>query len=177
MSASEGHVHQAVAQRFAKLPAGWTVLRGLSTRWDRRSHDHLVIGPPGVYACMSRYLDGTVQVHARRFRLDGRPRQDYAQVMAAAARIRQRLEGVLAEPVDLEAVLVIVGADVRVVRQPDHLTVVHVRDVRQWLEGQPPRLTATDVDVMTRAAVPLAEALVKPGVGMLTEPPRDLPPS
>lgn len=132
----------AVAQALATLPpTHWRVLHELPIGHRGANVDHLVLGPPGVFTLNTKHLSGTVAVTRDEVRRNGRATQFIAAATREAERVRAVLEQHTGGPGQVEALLVIYGAALRVTSQPVDVTVLTAGQSTRWLLALPPVLS------------------------------------
>lgn len=155
-----------VGAELDRLPPSWIVLHSLPAPGASGDLDHIVVGPAGLFAITTRYVDGDRVFVADDYLLARGDRTPFARESIAAARRTAQLAGRTLPPsLAVRPVLVIAGA--RAVRIGARARAVDVRDVtavRAWLESQPEVLDARTVErVAARVAAAFEEsATVEP---------------
>lgn len=133
---------EAVARSLATLPpTHWRVLHDLPIGARGANIDHLVLGPPGVFTLNTKHLSGRVDVSRDEVRRNGRSTRYLESAIREADRVRAVLEHHITGPVQVEALLVVYGADVRVRSQPRDVSVLTVGQLTGWLQALPQVLT------------------------------------
>lgn len=134
-----------VARQLGKLGPGWHVLHSVNVGEDDDDLgtsvvDHLVLGPPGVFALAVRnHLRDRVKVHRRVVKVNGRMTPYLQDVRVAPARASEALSVALGVPVEVRPVLVVLAGHLVVRRQPDDVPVVGRKQIARWLMEQPER--------------------------------------
>lgn len=133
---------EAVARALASLaPTHWRVLHDLPIGHRGANVDHVVLGPPGVFTLNTKHLSGAVAVTRDEVRRNGRATQFIAAATREAERVRAVLEQHTGGPGQVEALLVIYGAALRVTNQPVDVTVLTAGQLTRWLLALPPVLS------------------------------------
>ncbi|RWZ67844.1 NERD domain-containing protein [Labedella populi] len=150
-----------VGAELDKLSPSWIVLHSLPAPGASGDLDHVVVGPAGLFAITTRYVDGERVFVADDYLLTSGLRTPFAREAIAAARRTAQLAGRTLPPsVSARPVLAIAGA--RAVRVGVRARAVDVRDaavVRSWLESQPVVLDAYTVErVGARVAAAFEES-------------------
>lgn len=137
-----------VGAELDRLPPSWIVLHSLPAPGASGDLDHIVVGPAGLFAITTRYVDGDRVFVADDYLLARGDRMPFARESIAAARRTAHLAGRTLPPsLAVRPVLVIAGA--RAVRVGARARAIDVRDVtivRAWLESQPVVLDARTVE-------------------------------
>jgi hypothetical protein len=149
-----------VGAELERLPESWIVLHSLPAPGASGDLDHVVVGPGGLFAITTRYVDGERVFVADDYLLTRGDRTPFARESIAAARRTAQLAGRTLPPsLAVRPVLVIAGA--RAVRVGARARAVDVRDVsvvRSWLEHQPEVLDGATVErVAARVAAAFEE--------------------
>lgn len=132
------HGQEEVGRQLGKLGPGWYVLHSVPV--GGTVIDHLVIGPPGVFALAVRnHLRDRVKVTRRTVKVNGRPTSYVVDVLEAPALASERLSEACEQPVEVRAVLVVLAGQFVVKRQPDQVAVVGRKQIARWLMEQPER--------------------------------------
>src|SRR5437763_834061 len=134
-----------VSTLFIPLPfALCSTPRTVAQYWTRDGR--AVIGPAGVFSINTKNLAGKVRVTERTFRHND-IRTDY---LPKATREGQRATALLG--VDVRPVLAVICDEFIVKVNPIDVDVVARRNLRRWLEGLPPRLSASETFAIARRA-------------------------
>jgi hypothetical protein len=142
-----------VGQALATLPpTHWRVLHDLPIGDRGANVDHLVIGPPGVFTINTKHLSGRVDVDREQIRRNGRATRFLDAAVREADRVRAVLERAVGEVVEVEPLLVVHGAEVRVGSQPRDVTVLTSGQLIGWLSALPTVLTFEQWQARCRAA-------------------------
>ncbi|RWZ52564.1 NERD domain-containing protein [Labedella phragmitis] len=151
-----------VGAELERLPGSWIVLHSLPAPGASGDVDHVVVGPGGLFAITTRYVDGDRVFVADDYLLARGDRIPFARAAMAAARRTAQLAGRTLPPsLTPRPVLVIAGA--RSVRVGARARAVEVRDhtiVRSWLQTQPMVL---DPATVQRVAARVAGAFEESG--------------
>jgi hypothetical protein len=146
-----------VGAELERLPDSWIVLHSLPAPGASGDLDHVVVGPAGLFAITTRYVDGDRVFVADDYLLARGDRSPFARSAMAAARRTAQLAGRTLPPsLAPRPVLVIAGA--RSVRVGARARAIDVRDhsiVRSWLQSQP---TVLDPATVQRVAARVAAA-------------------
>lgn len=121
---AKGAAGRRRSRTLASLPpTHWRVLHDLPISDRGANVDHLVLGPPGVFSLNTKHLSGRVEVRREEVRRHCRATGYIQAAIREAEWVRAVLESQTGEPVMVEPLLVIYGADVRVNNQPRNVTV------------------------------------------------------
>lgn len=140
------------------LDAGWTVLRA-----GRHDVEHVVIGRPGIFAVRIEHTPGKgVWARGETLSTNGRTTSFVQEAVAAARRIRERLEDAAGMPTPVTAVLAFVGAASVSATQPigdgsAEVRVVRGDDLLAAFNG-PAVFSADELDQVVMAARRLESA-------------------
>jgi hypothetical protein len=117
----------------------WRVLHSIPIGHRGRDIDHLVIGPPGVFAINSKNHEGLVTATSTAITVGRRPTR-YAEIARdEAARASLLLTAVAARQVPVTPVISVVGAPTVVRGRPRDVVVLPVDKLTDWLLTQPVR--------------------------------------
>ena len=133
---------EKVGGELAMLGAGWHVLHAVEVGHHGSDIDHVVIGPAGIFTLNTkRHPAGTAWVGERMVMVNGH-RTDYLRnARFEADRASRKLSGACGRPVSVSGVIVFVDLEAFTVkRMPSDVHVTTRRDLRRWLEAQPPVL-------------------------------------
>lgn len=135
---------EKVGRKLAQLPDQWVVVHDLALGREGANIDHLVIGPPGVFAVTTLYLTGTLTVHDRAILHDGRRTTFLSGARAEARHSRRVLDGLLRPDIAVTPIIAIVGKlpDIRTL--PRDVEVIHLVQLRHWLTRHPGRALGPD---------------------------------
>lgn len=147
----------AVARALTALPDGWTVLHSVPVGERGSDIDHVVIAPTGrVVTVNTKHHDGArVWVASRVFMVNGRKQPYLRNSRYEAERAERNLAAGTGAPVDVLAVVVLVGANKLTIREePDGIAVVRLEQMRSFLTRRvsPPRVPV-DVAAVREAAI------------------------
>lgn len=146
-----------VGRELDRLPGSWVTLHSLPAPGASGDLDHVVVGPGGVFAITTRFVDVDRVFVADDYLLARGRRVPFARASIAAVRRTAQLAG-RTLPADVLVRPVLVVAGVRTVRVGARARAVDVRDValvRAWLESQP---TVLDAQAVQRVAARVAVA-------------------
>ncbi len=131
---------RTVGRRLAQLsPAGWTVRHDL-TLVPPSNVDHLVLGPPGVFAIDTKRWTGQVWAGSRRLFANGHLTDAIEKARWCASTVAQALRDA-GEPTWVEPVLAFVGTRVSGSGSCNGVTVLSDRELVPWLESLPSSCT------------------------------------
>jgi len=136
------------ARRLEALPHTWTVLHNVFVAEQTSHVDHLMIGPPGVFAVDSR-------TYANRVRVSGDDMWSGESPKTSDALTTKKHVEVLADVlgVDIPAALCIHTAPLPSIRFViADITVLAPEGLVPWIRGRPPRLLDFEVSALTAAA-------------------------
>jgi len=163
-----------IGVRLAQLPAGWRVI---SAPGPEQPSGYVVVGPGGVFAVqVQHHPDAAVAVDGDGFKVNGRPQRCVGEVRRRAARTAKSLSAGTGQPVIVQPVLAVSGAQRGFVikRQPRGVTVVNRQTVTPFLHAQPSTLDAAACERIAAAAEIHGTAKLKPAfLGMNEEVPYD----
>jgi len=142
---------QRVAVVLDRLGPDWRVLHSVPIGDDHPAISHLVIGPPGVFALLSRRHRGwyryypPTRVEARvqhdEILIEGESVPYMAQARTQAWRAARTLSAAMAGEIHVRPAVVLVGLeDIRYHGPPDRVEVLSRRLVLRWLNRFPPLL-------------------------------------
>jgi hypothetical protein len=122
---------------------------------DRGSDiDHLVIGPGGVYSLNAKHHPGAkVWVGGNTFMVNGQRQPYLRNSRHEAQRASKLLTGATGQPVSVTGVVVPVGADDIVIKQPPvDVQVINRMRLVKWLQAQPETLDPSAIEAVFHAA-------------------------
>lgn len=126
---------EEVGRQLRKLGPGWQVLH--SVPLGDHVIDHLVIGPPGVFALVVRnHLKDRVKVKRSVVKVNGRTTSYLRDVRPPAHDASERLSGACGFDVEVRPVLVVLAAHLAEQQQPE-VPVVGRKRIARWLMEQP----------------------------------------
>lgn len=143
-----------VAAELDRLLPAWQVLDEVPIGPAGTAADHLVIGPAGVVTVNAENLPGSrVYVDGDTFLLGGKPVPYLRRAAAEAERAGRLLSAACGFPVDVRAMLVLVGeVALTVETPPTDVYVTTRRNVALDLTRMPRTLTPAVVEAITAAA-------------------------
>jgi hypothetical protein len=142
------------------LRRGWVVVHDLGRL--KSNVDHVLIGPAGVIVLDSKNLHGTVRVSGDRLALT-RPGQDRTayesdscarQARSQAADVNALFRQRIGQRPWVTAVVVIWADFPEVSASANNVNFVHGDHLREWLEKQPARLNAQQIEELAGALGP-----------------------
>lgn len=137
-----------VARRLAELPNTWTALHNVQVREQQAHVDHVVIGPPGVFAVNSKTYKERVRVSGDDMWSGESPKT--SDVLTTKNHV-EAVANVLG--VDIPAALCIHTAALPSIRFViADITVLAPEGLIPWIRGRPPRLLDLEVSALTAAA-------------------------
>jgi hypothetical protein len=143
-----------IARRLAKLPSDdWLVFHDLQRGPSDRNIDHVVVGPPGVFAINTKLRNGFVKVISSAVYVNGARTRILAAVRHEAREVAHRIGAVVGRPVDVTPVLAFVCDDALLESQPKGVVVGRAGDFPRLLEELPVRFTKCDLAPVARAVV------------------------
>lgn len=115
--------------------------------------DHVVIGPPGVFALNTKnHLGGRVSVNAKAVYVNGTYQPYIAKSRAEGKRATKLLSAAYGGDVTVRPIIVIMASDLKVKGSPDGVGVVGRKRIARWLSALPPTLTRDAVDAIYAVA-------------------------
>jgi hypothetical protein len=122
-----------------RVTGAWRVLHSIPIGQRGRDIDHIVIGPPGVFAINSKNHEALVTATSTAIMV-GKRRTRYAEIARDEAdRASLMLTAAVARPVPVVPVLSVVGAPTVVRGHPRDVVVLPVDKLTDWLLTQPAR--------------------------------------
>lgn len=93
---------EAVGRRLDRLPYDrWAVVHDLTIGSRGANLDHLVIGPPGIFAVNIKHLSGTVTVYDRAILQNGQKTDFVVKALREARTVQRRIGAALGRPVSV----------------------------------------------------------------------------
>lgn len=138
-------------------PHGWRVLHSIPVGERGSDIDHLMIGPGGVWTINTKFHPGKrVWVSRHQVRINNHPVPYLRNSEHEAARVRSILQAALGWEVHVSAALVFMTGtlmpNVRVVSQPENVTIMHRANVRSRFKRMVPYLTPEEVRAIYEVA-------------------------
>jgi hypothetical protein len=144
---------EQVAAELARLDERWAVIHDLTIGRKGANLDHLVIGPPGIFALNTKNLTGRLTVYEHAILQNGQRTAFVPAALREARSVQDRLSAAVRREVRAWSVLVVLGCRVQIRRPPANLTVVEGWRLRWWLDGLSARnLDPAQVFELERAA-------------------------
>jgi hypothetical protein len=130
----------------------WHVIHSVPLGQRGRDIDHLVLGPPGVFTINSKHHEALVTVTDGGV-LVGKRRKRYAEIAEdEARRAAERLTTAFAEPVQVTALIAVVGAPTVVRGRPRGVVVLPVEEIVAWLLARTPLIGDAEVESLFEVA-------------------------
>lgn len=144
---------EEVAWRLRKLGDGWRILHSVPVGSGETDIDHLVIGPPGVFALNTKnHLGKRVTVYEKAIYVSGSKEPYLTKSRAEGRRASKILSRACNFPVTVSPVLVIMADELDLKGQPTDVHVVARKRVANWFEIQTPCLSAAETELIYAAA-------------------------
>jgi Nuclease-related domain len=136
-----------VGEALDHLGSEWDVLHVVPLASSGTEIDHLVIGPPGVFAITTESFPGEVlKVTGETLQVGARNPDDIRAATLLAESAEELLAAAAGKPVSVKPLMVVVNSTKLVLReQPAGLTVVSARHLVRWLKSLERTLAGTDV--------------------------------
>jgi hypothetical protein len=136
-----------VGDMLDNLGPRWDVLHVVPMDGVSKDIDHLVIGPPGVFAIVTENFPGQeVKVNGDSLSVGGQQFDDIVTARQLGERAAELLGAATSHPVVVSPLLVIVGSTKLALReQPDGVTVVGSRQLLHYLEKLERTLHGTEI--------------------------------
>jgi hypothetical protein len=141
----------AVAAILRELGPGWFILNSVPLDGDDGGTvDHVVIGPPGVFAIAVHNRSGReVWVGGGVFLVDWQKEQCIATAERQADRVAMLLTEAVGVPIDVAPCVVIVDPrSLTIAHPPRRVALVTPRQLRDWLTSRPPEYAAQTVALL-----------------------------
>lgn len=137
---------EEVALRLRKLGDGWHVIHSVPVGENGADIDHVVIGPAGVFTLNTKnHSKHRVTVTQGGVYLNGR-RTEYLRNSRYEAKRSKKLLTAACGNVEVQPVIVIMAADLKVKSEPTDVNVVGRKRIARWLTTRPALLTPVRVD-------------------------------
>jgi len=144
---------EEVAWRLRKLGDGWRILHSVPIGTGETDIDHVVIGPPGVFALNTKnHLGKRVTVYEKAIYVSGTKQPYLAKSRAEGKRATKILSNACNFPVTVTPMLVIMANELDVKGHPTDVHVVARKRVANWLANQAPRLEPAEIESIYAAA-------------------------
>ena len=126
-----------VGAELDRLPdIEWWVFHDIPRGKTGTNIDHLAIGVGGVFTVNTKNVAGNVWVAERVLMVNGE-KTNYLPVAVSEARdVSARLSRAAAQAIDARPVLAFVGPPT-IKEMPADVEILHLRNVREWLQSQP----------------------------------------
>ena len=128
---------ERVAAYLASLGERWAVVHDLTIGRKGANLDHLVIGPPGVFALNTKNLTGKLTVYEHAIMQNGHKTAFVPAALREARTVQKRLSAASGRDVHAWSVLVVMGCDIEVKRALANLTLVRALSLPGWLDQIP----------------------------------------
>jgi hypothetical protein len=140
-----------VAAQIQKLGPAWRVLHAVPIGNNGSDIDHVLIGPPGVFTLNSKnHPTGKIWVYYDAFAVNGRRYPYVRNSRFEARRAPNLLTRAVGSPVDVNGVVVVLGArgGFTIKQQPSDVRVVARNQLASWLSRLPERQDQADVELI-----------------------------
>jgi len=145
-----------VGRLLSGLGPGWFLRHSVPIGAGTKDVDHLVIGQAGVFAINTKHHSAaSVWVGDHILRINNQNKRYLSAAASDANDVSRRLAGKVGFEVPVTPVLAMLNArtiDDKRANDQRSIAVVDASRLVAWLRAQPPRLTATQVDLLTLAA-------------------------
>ena len=128
---------ERVAAYLASLGGRWAVIHDLTIGRKGANLDHLVIGPPGVFALNTKNLTGKLTIYEHAILQNGRKTDFVPAALREARTVQQRLCAAAGRKVHAWSVLVVMGCDIEVKQPLANLSLVRASSLPAWLDQLP----------------------------------------
>ena len=144
---------EEVAWQLRKLGEGWHALHSVPIGSGETDIDHLVIGPPGVFALNTKnHLGKRVTVYEKAIYVSGSKQPYLTKSRAEGRRASKLLSRACNFPVTVSPMLVIMANELDLKGQPTDVHVVARKRLANWIEIQTPCLSAAETELIYAAA-------------------------
>jgi hypothetical protein len=148
-----GRGEEKVGKKLDGLPDGWHAIHSVPVGAGDSDIDHVLIGPAGVFTLNTKHHPrGKVWVAERALLVNGQRTQYLRNSRHEAARASKLLTAGCGFDVAVQAVIVIVGADITVKARCPDVRVLYREQLSRWLKSQPHVLAADQVDAVFEIA-------------------------
>ena len=128
---------ERVAADLASLGERWAVVHDLTIGRKGANLDHLVIGPPGLFALNTKNLTGKLTVYEHAILQNDHKTAFVPAALREARTVQQRLSAAAGRKVHAWSILVVMGCDIEVKRPLANLTLVRASSLPGWLDQLP----------------------------------------
>jgi Nuclease-related domain len=137
---------EEVAWRLRRLGDGWHVIHSVPVGEMGADIDHVVIGPAGVFTLNTKnHSKHRVTVTQGGVYVNGQ-RTEYLRNSRFEAKRANKLLTAACGDVDVQPVIVIMAADIKIKTEPTDVNVVGRRSIARWLRKRPAVLTPERVE-------------------------------
>lgn len=145
---------RAVVAALDALGPNWTVLHGVSADPGLPTVEHLLVGPPGVFAIgIHNHRGGKVWVGERTMIVDGEAKPDLAVAQAQRRAVEERMSRATGSSTTVVPCLLIVAPlELEARKRPRGTEVLPVAELRAWLAELPRLHSQATVDRCAAAA-------------------------
>ena len=140
---------------LGRLPEGWQLVNDISIEDGETNIDHVLVGPPGVFAVNAKSVNGHVWVGANGVRVNGHATDFVHSLVHEARRMSRLLTVALEHKVEVRPVLAILADGWSVQEAHDDVFIGPPRGVKDWLCRLPSVLSLRDVAEIAAAAARL----------------------
>lgn len=144
---------EEVAWQLRKLDDRWRVLHSVPIGTGETDIDHLVIGPPGVFALNAKnHLGKRVTVYEKAIYVSGSKQPYLAKSRAEGKRATKILSNACNFLVTVTPMLVIMANELNLKGHPNDVRVVARKRVANWFANQAPHLAPSEIESIYAAA-------------------------
>lgn len=129
-----------VGRALEALTGSWEVVHDVPLGGTEANVDHVVAGPPGVFALNTKNLSGDVWIASRTFMVNGYRRDYLRKSRAEERKVSAAVERALGRKLPVRAVLVVIAPSVTVKEPAEGVDVVRAEDLVSWLTSLPQSL-------------------------------------
>ena len=138
---------EEVAWQLRKLGEGWHALHSVPIGTGETDIDHLVIGPPGVFALNTKnHLGKRVTVYERAIFVSGSKQPYLTKSRAEGRRASKLLSRACNFPVTVSPMLVIMANELNLKGHPADVLVVARKRVANWFASQASSLSPATIE-------------------------------
>ncbi|MCU1392583.1 MAG: hypothetical protein JWM34_1011 [Ilumatobacteraceae bacterium] len=144
---------ERVGRKLDGLPEGWHAVHSVPVGSGDSDIDHIVIGPAGIFTLNTKnHPRGNVWVAEKALLVNGQRTHYLRNSRHEAARASKLLTAGCGFDVAVQAVIVIVGAEITVKARCPDVRVLYREQLSRWLKSQPQVLAADRVDAIFEIA-------------------------
>lgn len=144
---------EEVAWQLRNLGECWRVLHSVPIGSGEADIDHVVIGPPGVFALNAKnHLGKRVTVYEKAIFVSGSKQPYLAKSRAEGERASKLLSAVCGFEVAVTPALVILASELNFKGRPSYVQVIARKRISNWLASLPPELAPAEIESIYAAA-------------------------